>query len=66
MIIHYILEENIFVAIVSKFAEEILIRHIKDCFKTNGEQTVKMRKKCEYVKFKNFERKIKSPFIIYA
>ena len=25
-----------------------------------------MPKKCEYVKFKNFERKIKSPFMIYA
>ena len=25
-----------------------------------------MPKKAEYVKFKNFERKIKSPFIIYA
>ena len=25
-----------------------------------------MSKKGEYVKFKNFERKIKSPFIIYA
>ena len=25
-----------------------------------------MHKKGEYVKFKNYERKIKSPFIIYA
>ena len=25
-----------------------------------------MSKKGEYVKFKNYERKIKSPFIIYA
>ena len=66
MIIHYILEENIFVAIVSKFTEEILIRHIKDFFKTNGKQAVKMPKKWEYVKFKNFEREIKSPFIVYA
>ena len=40
--------------------------HIKDCFKINGKQTIKMPKKGEYVKFKNFERKIKSPFMIYA
>ena len=29
-------------------------------------KTVKMPKKGEYVKFKNFERKIKSPFMIYV
>ena len=46
--------------------EETLKRHIKDCFKINGKQTIKMPKKSEYVKFKNFERKIKSPFMIYA
>ena len=39
--------------------EEILMRHIKDCFKINGKQTIKMTKKGEYVKLKNFERKIK-------
>ena len=37
--------------------------HIKDCFKINGKQTIKMPKKGEYVKFKNFERNIKSPFL---
>ena len=41
-------------------------RNIKDCFKINGKQTIKMPKKGEYVKFKNFERKIKSPLMIYA
>ena len=46
--------------------EGILKRHIKDCFKINGKQRIIMPKKCEYVKFKNFERKIKSPFMIYA
>ena len=40
-------------------------RLIKDCFKINGNQTIKMPKKDEYVKFKTFERKIKSSFIIY-
>ena len=46
--------------------EEILKRHIKDCFKINGKQTIKMPVKGEYVKLKNFERKIKSPFLTYA
>ena len=46
--------------------EEILKRHIKDCFKINEKHTIKMPKKSEYVKFKNFERKVKSPFMIYA
>ena len=46
--------------------EEILKRHIKDCFEINGKQKIKMPEKDEYIKFKNFERKIKSPFMIYA
>ena len=81
MIIHYIAEENIFVYDHSLYhrrkhfyfyclhdfiTEEILQHHIKDCFKINGKQTIKMTKKGEYVKFKNFESKIKSPFMIYA
>ena len=46
--------------------EEILKRHVKDCFITNLKQRIIMLKKEEHVKFKNYERKIKSPFIIYA
>ena len=46
--------------------EEILTSHIKDWFKINGKQRIIMSKKGEYVKFKNYERKIKSPFISYA
>ena len=45
--------------------EEISKRHIKDCFKTNGMQMVIIPKNDKYVKFKNYERKIKSLFIIY-
>ena len=40
--------------------------HIKDCFKINSEQTIKIPKKGESIKFKNFGRKIKSPFMIYG
>ena len=43
--------------------EEILKRHVKDCFEIIDKQRIKMSKKGEYVKLKNFERKIKSPFM---
>ena len=46
--------------------EEILKYHIKDCFKINGKQRIIMPKKREYIKFENYEKKIKSSFIIYA
>ena len=40
--------------------------HIKNCFKINGKQTIKMPKTGECIKIKNFGRKIKSAFMIYA
>ena len=46
--------------------EEILKCHIKDCFKINGKQMIKMSKKGEYIKFKNYERQMKSLFMIYG
>ena len=46
--------------------EDILKRYIKDWFKSNSKTRIKMPKKGEYATFKNYERKIKSPFIIYA
>ena len=46
--------------------EEILKRHIKYSFKINDKQRIIMPEEDEYVKFRNYERKIKSPFIIYA
>ena len=39
-------------------AEDILKCHIKYCFKFNGRKIIIMPKKGEYVKFKNFKRKI--------
>ena len=44
--------------------EEVLKRHIKDCFKIHVKQTIKVPKKGESVKCNNFERKINSPFMI--
>ena len=38
--------------------------YVKDCFKINGKQRIKMTRK--YFRFINYERKIKSPFAIYA
>ena len=46
--------------------EEMLKSLIVDCFKINDKQRIIMPKKGELVKFKNYERKIKSPFIIYG
>ena len=44
--------------------DEILKSYIKDCFKINDKQRIIMPKKDDYVKFKNYEREIKPPFII--
>ena len=44
--------------------EEILKRQIKDWFRINDTQSINMPKKFEYVRLKNFERKIKSPMQI--
>ena len=46
--------------------EDMLQPHFKDCFNINGKQRLITTKKGEYVKYKNFERKIKLPFMIYA
>ena len=46
--------------------QEILKRYFKGCFKINDKQRIIMSKKTKYVKFKSYERKIKSPFMIYA
>ena len=43
----------------------MLICHIKDYFKINGKQRIQMPRKRKYVRFKIYERKIKSPFLIY-
>ena len=51
-------------------SDEILKCHSnsdsEDCFKINGKQRIKMPTKGEYIKLKNCERTIKTPFMIYA
>ena len=68
MILHCIVEENIFVVIVCKLLarKKILKCQINDCFKLNGKQMIKISKNGERIRLKNYERKIKSPFMIYA
>ena len=46
--------------------EEISKCHVKDCFKINGKQRIKRPKQGECFTLKNYERKIKSPIMIYA
>ena len=67
MIIHCIVKEKILLLLFRSFStEDISKRQIKECFKINDKQRIIMTKKGEYVKFKNYEIKIKSPFMIYA
>ena len=44
----------------------ILNCDINNCFKINGKQMTKMAKKSQFVRFTNYERKIKSSFMIYT
>ena len=66
MLIHYIAHTLCRHYLQAFITKEIFKCHINDCFKINGKQNIKMPKIGEYVKSKNYERKIKSPFMIYA
>ena len=46
--------------------EKYLKSYVNDCFKINGKQMIKIPKNGEYVTFKNYKRKIKASFMIYA
>ena len=39
---------------------------LKISFRISGKQMIEMPKKGEYLRFKNYERKIISPFMVYA
>ena len=65
MIIHYILKHFCRYCLHAFITEEILKPHIKECFKNNDKQTIKMPKKGEYVNFKNFHKKKKNYIIIH-
>ena len=63
IIIHYIVGENAFVVVYKLLVQKKIV---KDCFKINVKPMIKIPEKGEYVRFKNYEGKIKLPFIIYA
>ena len=61
------MEEKHFCRCLQAFStKEVLKRHNKDCVKINGKQKIRIPKRREYVRFKNWRKKIKPPFIIYA
>ena len=68
MITHYIVEKKLFCCYCFQAfrAAEALKCHMKNCFKINGKQRIKMPTKSEHFRFKTYERKIKPPFVIYA
>ena len=65
MIVHYIVEKNpfLFLFLQAFSIEKILKCHVKDCFKINDKLMIKMLKKVNTL---DYERKIKSTFLIYA
>ena len=67
MIIHCIVEENIFsrYCLHAFITGEILQRHIKDCFETNGKQRIRCKTKVNMLN-SNILKEKKSPFMIYA
>ena len=65
VIINYIIYKTFLSLLITCFHYRRNIQ-IKDCFEINSKQTIKMSKKDEYLKFKNFEKKVKSTFMIYA
>ena len=64
--IYYIVEENNFVVIVYTLLvrQKYYKSNVNDCFKINRKQMVKIPKQVENVRYENYERKIKSPFMI--
>ena len=55
---HYIAEENIFVAIVYKLLEQTKKWNVILNIALNGKQTIKMPKKVKQVRLKSYERKL--------
>ena len=58
MIIYYIAKRKHFCrhCLQAFRTEGVLKFDINECFKINGQQRIKMPKKGEYVRFKNFEK----------
>ena len=59
MIMHCVLKENIFAIIISRLLVQEKYENVKNCFRINGKQMIKMFERGQYLKFRNFERKLK-------
>ena len=46
--------------------EEILLKHKEVCIEINGEQSIKMPEVGSKIKFTNYNKQMKAPFVIYA
>ena len=47
-------------------SERVLLNHKEICIQVNGKQAIKMPEKGEKVYFKNYDRQLPVPFVIYA
>ena len=56
MNIHYVKEENIFVAIVYRLLVKQKNYMFLLCFETNGKEIIKMHQKTKYDRFKNYKK----------
>ena len=65
-VIHYTVVENIFVVQLTGTQYRISKSDVNDCSKINVKQIIKIPGKGKYVKFKNYKKKIRSLFMIYA
>ena len=63
MFIHCIVEKTLLFTshycLQALSTEKILQCHVKDCFKSNGKLMIKKPEKGKYVRFKNYEKKLK-------
>ena len=46
--------------------EEILLKHKEVCIEINGEQSIKMPEVGSKIEFKNYNKQMQAPFVIYA
>ena len=62
----YIVKESIFAVIAYKLFVQKKKSHVKNSFKRNGKQMIKMPKIGKYVRCKRYEGKMKSLFMIFT
>ena len=63
---YYIMLENTCYFCFTFTTSQILERHLTDCFEINDKRMIEIAKNGETVKYNNYTRKIKLPFMIHA